>query len=295
MATRSPPRAGTGYIGLDQWLAVNQPQAAAMADAVSADVNAKGKKADKSLEDAKELFNYGVDGQAINYDPEQYANPSRLLDLEKTAADAEKQVAGAWGGPNGIEDIAGFGKGMETARDAQRSANLAGDTYGRTALFQDKYGKTGGYTFGQQLLDSALAGAAGGDKFDAVKSQWGGLLGKYDAASAAAKSRVEGVKAGNAAAAKQYRADADAARAKYNAELEKQAMAGQGEVDRQRANGRQQQEEAAAANRDAINSGRIPTDRKGKTAVDDWMDPGTLPGKRYKTNPNRGYYGGLQG
>jgi hypothetical protein len=282
-----PPRNGTGYIGLDSWLALNRPQAAAMADSMAAGINASGQKSVRDLDGLNEGFRYGIDSQALSFDPEQYKDMSDLPGLESQATEVEKQVAAGLKGPKTLEEMAGYDAARSGAASAQRNANLGADFYGRTSLLQDQYGKGGGYSLGQQRLDSALAGAAGGDKLDAAKSQWGNLLGKYNDASAAAKSRAANVEKGNAEAAKQYRDAATAGRAKYNAELEKKAMASQHEIDRQRANGRQRQQEDAQANRDAAASGRIPADRQRKTAIDDWVDPNPddLTQKRYRTNP----------
>lgn len=189
------PRSGTGYIGLDQWLSLNRPAATAMADKMVGGINTAGQKSQGILDGAVEYFNYDVDGNTLNFNEE---DPGLT---EKTAAEKAKTV---YAGPTQLEGYAGFDEGRGIAENVQGDARLASDLYGRQALLQDEYGKGGGYSLGQQRLDSALVGAAGGDKIDAAKAQWGNLLGKYSDASGKAKAYALQGEARTKEAAKQF-------------------------------------------------------------------------------------------
>ncbi len=198
------PRNGTGYIGLDQWLALNQPQSAAMADNLVSGINAQGQKAESLLGEAGEYLQHGIDGASLNYNDEDFAGNNGLLRAEDAAKNAKATVDAGWQGPTSLEGIKPYEMGRGVATNAGQQANLAGDFYGRQALLSKEYGKGGGYSPGSQRLDSALAGAAGGDKIDAAKSQWGNLLGKFDAANTAANASAKAAEQRNKDVAKQY-------------------------------------------------------------------------------------------
>lgn len=195
-----------------------------MADDMVSGINANGQRATGMLGNAVEQFDYNADSQNNDFSDNGFYGadgklaPGSVPLADRLAAEAQAKADATWAGPGTLEEVSGYGEGRALAQNTQRDANLAGDFYGRQALMQDKYGKGGGYSLGQQRLDSALAGAAGGDKIDAAKSQWSGLLGKFDAASAGAKGRVANVQANNKAAAQSYK---DAA-AKLHAEAKAQ-------------------------------------------------------------------------
>lgn len=277
MAPRPPPRSGTGYIGLDQWLALNQPQASAMADSLVGDINAKGQKAESDLADAQERYKYGVDSSAYNFnDDGLYTRDGSMVtgavpDARKRAAAAQGWADAGWQGPGTLEEMASFGTGRTAASEAQRNAGLAGDFYGRTSLLQDKNGKGGGYTLGQQSLDSALVGAAGGEKIDAARAQWGGLLGKFNDASARAKDYSKSVQDQSTAAVGQQK---DLA-ARMGAEAKKQRDEVKGIIRGEQKN-ESAQERADRLNRqreereERKRIGRAEGASGGKARVDEW-------------------------
>lgn len=217
MASR--PRSGTGYIGLEQWLGQNQQQAAAMGNALADGIDAQARGAENHLSYVNEAFDAGTDAAALNFADQPIYNPDGtplhpLASMDRQAEAAKKFVDAGYGGPKSLGEFAEFGTGKGMARDAQRDAGLASDFYGRQALLQGKAGKGGGYSLGQQRLDSALVGASSGDRLDATKAQWGGILGRFDAADTRAKGIATSREQGNKDAAKQY---ADEAKARHDA------------------------------------------------------------------------------
>lgn len=283
MAPRAPSRpAGTGYIGLDQWLNLNRQQASGMADSLVSGINTKGTKAEGLLGDAVERLNYDVDGNRLTYDDTGLINKDgtpkadSVFEADKRAKDAQAIVDAGWAGPKGIDKYASYGDGRTVAAEAQRDASLATDQYGRQSLLQNQYGKGGGYSLGQQRLDSALVGAAGGDKLDGAKAQWGGLLGKFDSAYGAANARIANVTAENARVAKQYADAAAVRRPLYESGLKDAQKAEADRLKRSQDQGKAERTTHVDSDRAAVESGRIPADAKGRTPADDWDIPGSM-------------------
>lgn len=176
-------RAGTGFINLSDWAAANAAGSQRLADEMAGGVDSKGRAAQANLDGLNEDFWERTRGGTLRYEPDQ---------VDSTRA--EYLGREAYTGPNGLADIAGYNSAMASAQDAGRNANLLSDFYGRQALLDERAGAGGNYTTGQRLLDSALVGGAGGNRFADLKSQWGGLFDRAqgmerDATGAAQEGR----------------------------------------------------------------------------------------------------------
>lgn len=277
MASR--PRSGTGYIGLEQWLGQNQQQAGAMANAMADGIDAQARKSEAHLSDAYEQFKYGADSSALNYvddglydDKGKYSRESIPLTFKRDA-EAKAFMEPGWKGPRTLDEISSYGSGRTLATGAQRDADLASDFYGRQALLQQQAGKGGGYSLGQQRLDSALVGAAGGDRIDATKAQWGGLLGKFDAKAAGAKSYAAEVEQKNKDTAARYADDVKKAQEYAKGAIKTDRDEAQKGLDAEREREkaerlRQREEEREARKRE---NGSADRGGGGKANVDRWV------------------------
>lgn len=274
MASR--PRSGTGYIGLEQWLGQNQAQAAGMANSLAGRIDAQGGRTEGLVRHAVEDFEQGVDGAALNHSNDGLYGKygERLSGAMQLATDrekmAEKYLEAGWKGPGTLDEIDTYKNARALANTAQNDANMASDFYGRQALLQKQAGQGGGYSLGQQRLDSALVGAAGGDRLNSTRAQWGGLLGRLDSAASRAKGYSENAQASSKAAAESYKADAVKLRKEIkdvhtgskaeNRKIyeETEGIEAQARIDERK------------AERAAIDDGLIPEDRKGGYRVDQW-------------------------
>lgn len=107
------------------------------------------------------------------------------IDRTPTKGSLEADAAQKYTGPNSLADQKGFGELVGQTDRAQQAANQLGSGAGRQALLQRQVGANQGYSRGQSRLDSALLGAASGDRFGALRRQFGGLSkGLTDAAAA---------------------------------------------------------------------------------------------------------------
>lgn len=277
MASR--PQRGTGYIGLEQWLGQNSKQAGAMANSLTSGIDAQGARSEALLGDAWDRFKGESDASAQNYDDTGFFNQNgssadfSLAPMRARADAAEKFVADGYKGPKTIDEYASYGQGQAIGRNAQRDANLAADFYGRQALLQERAGKGGGYSLGQQRLDSALVGAAGGDRIDSTKAQWGGLLGKYDNTAKRATDYAARVEQNNKDVAVQQRETAtkygNAAAAARDKAKEEAGPVLQAEKDAERAE--RNRERIAERERQKREDGG-GKGGGGKTNVDRWTD-----------------------
>lgn len=155
-----PPRQGTGFVNFDQYLAANRGSAQALAERLSGDVRAQGKKAQ------------GV--------------------IDPAMAEFERNLS--TGGPNtpsSVADIYGFQQGQEAADKAAESSMRLADIYGRMGALGEAYGATPGYNYGMRGLDSALAGAVGQGQFEGMRKEYGDLFKQYGDALTASEKRAD--------------------------------------------------------------------------------------------------------
>lgn len=95
---------------------------------------------------------------------------------------AATQAGARYAGPDSIADDKEFAGTVAQTRAAENRANAIGTSAGRQALV----GELGG-TRGQNRLDAALLGQAGGERFRGLRERFGGLTGKLGEAGASSQ------------------------------------------------------------------------------------------------------------
>lgn len=180
---------GSGFVGLDKYLAANRKKAGEMADALGNPVDTAGREAQRDVEDVTEQYKRDVWAGMPQYNE----NGAPL-----TAADALERSKATYKGPGSLSDMPGWDAARQKAdKAAEDSARLASFS-GRMGALQDQYGKQGGYTLGQQRLDSFLSGAAGSKRFEDLKARYGalsqGLGGLNTASQGQAQTAAQSVK-----------------------------------------------------------------------------------------------------
>lgn len=138
-APAAPAAHGTGFINLSQYLGANQAGAQGMANTLGSTVAQQGQQA---LADAGK---YG----------------GELARSSAATADAVDPALQA--------------KLGQEATKASMSAQALQSPGGIGALLTNQYGQGGGYSSGMRGFDSFLAGAAGGNQFQQLGNQYGGL------------------------------------------------------------------------------------------------------------------------
>lgn len=185
-------RPGTGFVGLSEWAAQNQTGANALAERLAGGVESEGAAAQQGLDNLESTFDEQVRGGTLWYTP--------------TLNSGKAENAGQQGytGPDALANVAGYNETFGAANRAGQNARRLGDLYGRATALQDLAGKGRDYSSGQQLLDSALAGRAGGSRFQQLGQQWGGLF-----------SRAQGMERAASGTAREARAQSDDAARRY--------------------------------------------------------------------------------
>lgn len=216
------PQRGSGFIGLDMYLEANRAKAGAMADELASSVASKGALAEKELADVQRLFAEGLQAGQLGFD-----------EKDLTAEEARRRAGITYSGPTGLGEVKGYSEARQKAEEAERQAQGLTSLYGRQAALQEKYGQGGGYTAGQQRFDAALSGAAGGQRFDELKSKYGSLSSAFDTAAKTAQGEAQGAIKSTQEAAGKYEALAPTLqqREKQRADEERQRKL---EQDRQR-------------------------------------------------------------
>lgn len=186
---------GTGFTGLDDWARANATGAQSLADRLAGGVESEGQAAQQGLDALGSDFYRRMTGGAVRYYPG--------VDSGTAAAFGQR----GYNGPDGLSDLEGYGSVMGAADRAGQNARRLGDVYGRATALQDMAGNRD-YSNGQQLLDSALAGRAGGSRFAQLGQQWGGLFGRAQGLERTAADRASQTRQSSNEAAQRYAADA---------------------------------------------------------------------------------------
>lgn len=181
---------GSGFVGLDKYLAANRNAAKRMSDALAGTVETAGAESESDVADVTEQYERDVAAGI----PQFNENGEPL-----TPAELQALIDAKYTGPESLSDMAGWdaakAKVDKTAQDAARLSSLSG----RMGALQDQYGKGGGYNLGSQRLDSFLSGATGGGRFQELKDKYGALSESVGGASAASqamsRSAADSVKA----------------------------------------------------------------------------------------------------
>jgi hypothetical protein len=147
---------GTGYIPLERYLGANREGAEGMASGLAGRVQGDAQK-------AQGMFNQLT----------EQARRSSAPTLDAVNPDL-------------------YGKAQSAAGDAAAQARSLQSAGGIGAMLTDQYGKGGGYGSGMRGFDAFLAGSAGGDRFQQLGQQYGGLDAYLGAASGDYRPSAEG-------------------------------------------------------------------------------------------------------
>lgn len=231
MATQQ--QRGSGFIGLDKYLAANRKAASDMAGRLGDTVDSSGQEAANAFPGYVETFKRDVAA----------GMPQINEDAPLTSADAQQYAGATYGGPNALSDLAGWDASRSKADKAAQDASALTSLYGRQTMLQDMYGKQGNYNLGQQRLDSFLSGAAGGQRFDELKAKYGALSEAYGDANRASQGQAKAASDDVAATAKKYGGMVDSLKAQEQAAADAAAKAEQERKARERLEIQRQQAE----------------------------------------------------
>lgn len=156
---------GTGFIGLDEWQSANRGAAKSIVDRLAGGAESSAIRAEHGLDTLRDDYWTRLQNSAMPYD-----------EAGLTPEEAQRRATQEYAGPNTLADMPNYNAAMGAADKAGQDASRLGSLYGRGNALQDTFGKGRQYTTGQRLLDSALAGGAGGSRFAQLGQQWGGLF-----------------------------------------------------------------------------------------------------------------------
>lgn len=198
-APAAAPRPGAGsgnWVNIGQYLDANRDVANRTAGELASSIEKDAEGARGGIKGAQEQF--GKDVQEGGFRAQrQTTGASRGGAPQKmdVPGDAVTNETVAYGGPSSMADQRGFQDLTQKVSQAQGRVDASGTGYGRQALMQDSFGKSGQYTPGQSAFDSAMVGGVGGRRFHELSQKYGGLRGELDAAN-----KASGDLAANAAA-----------------------------------------------------------------------------------------------
>jgi hypothetical protein len=196
-AGAAPKQVGTGFVGFDKYFNANRQGAQTMANTVAGAVQQAGQAGQQAIQGAQGAFDTQTATNTLTYDTNRPQTLEEGQALSKTT----------YQGPKSWEE-AGVDTGAvsDKVNDAQaKAANLA-TVGGRAALLRESY-RSGPSTSGGSALDSALMGAAGGQRFAQLQGLYGGLSKQLEDARTASGASYEAGKKATAEAAKKYEGD----------------------------------------------------------------------------------------
>jgi len=184
---------GTGHINFSDFARFNSTGAQRMADALAGQADGQGSAAMRGLDNLWQGFDDAVRDGTLTYD-------ANGLDAERAAYLGNE----GYRGPDGLASMPGYGKAMGDAQRAQQNNQRLAGLYGRGTALQDMYGKGQEYSASDQILDSALAGTAGGSRFQQLATQWAGLGRRASAMETNASAQAGDARANSTKAAERY-------------------------------------------------------------------------------------------
>lgn len=161
-APAAPRQQGSGFVGFDRYFQANQEGAQAMAKRVGDTVEQRAQTGAGAIQGATDTFN--SKSQGLTYDPKK----------APTADDAQKLAGTTYTGPKDWAE-AGVDTGavQEKVNAGQAAVAGLGSAGGLASLLREGYRAP--VAAGASMLDAALTGAAGGDRFSKLQAQFGDL------------------------------------------------------------------------------------------------------------------------
>lgn len=236
---------GTGFVNFDRYFNANKDAATAAGDHIYGDVARRGAETKGNIDRSAASFSSNVDkgtmrfgGEAVGkpwlnppptttipqagYGAPQYATtrsglqgtPSKNA-VPEVSLDRARELGNlGYQGPDNFAQEAGYGDWQRQAMDIASTARaLGGDEHSRRAALDSMLGAR---SEGASRFDSALLGAASGDKFRKAKEQFGGLDKYLQDETARMGQLVNDAKATSSAAQDTYKGLADEAEASRN-------------------------------------------------------------------------------
>jgi hypothetical protein len=225
------------FVNFDRYLAANQSGAQQSANAVSETVGKQAKKAEQAVGIANRTQGERIATNTATVPTVgSYYNPLSKKQQSVVGAPTDSQLQSLAGfqyrDPGSIVNTGEYANAVAAVADAKPAVDATGTQAGLQTLLQDQNGSNGNYTAGTNRLDAALTGAAGAGQFAELRSKFGGLekmlsdsitsdatAREQARATSEASARYASGELGKRKAAADARAEADAAKAKYDEEM----------------------------------------------------------------------------
>lgn len=165
-----------GFVDFGRILAANQPGAQRMAQGLTGKAEQAGQQASAAIDSARTGFQGKVQSGTLQYQPTtlQRTSGPASADLYRTAGAMQSQASRGYAGPKDWSaagyDTAALATQAAKAQDTAKRLTSAG---GRGAMLRETAG--GSYSTGMSTLDSALAGAAMGNRGSELAELYGNL------------------------------------------------------------------------------------------------------------------------
>lgn len=163
-AANTPDNPGN-FVGIQQYLAQNKPQASKLGENVGGFVEKKGEQATAALDGAVGQFNQQIESKTVAPNQELFnavkADPTSLVKDEEKKNQFATMRDATWSGPNTIEEVDYFQPVMQAVTGAKKAAESTKTVEGRNSLLgglRDQSTQRGARVAGN--LDNALLGAS---------------------------------------------------------------------------------------------------------------------------------------
>lgn len=207
-APNTPSKSGS-WTNLNNYLAANQDQGAAIGNQISDTVNNQGKNAQDEINNLNTGFNQAVasnttkeDKNAVDQAIQNASNIQAGQNLSQADLDAfKKQATASYSGPTDLTKATGYSQAAQDAAKAKSAAAQSASESGRDVMLQNQFNNAsaGGYTQGENNLDQLLLeGSGGASQINQAANQWSNLgsvlnsnVVNSNAAAAAAQAETQ--------------------------------------------------------------------------------------------------------
>lgn len=182
--TKGPSKSGA-YTNIGAYLNANQDQAGQLAGRVAGNVVNQAEQAQGQLQGVKDNFRQQADQNTVRYDDDlvkgAVQDPTKFTQDKSNVERFTKLRTAAYRGPQGLQDVQGFGDARQSVQNAERAVEDTKTEGGRFSLLQNQF-KTPDYSRGQQRLDQVFLQNAPNarNEFQNVQGRFAGLRGMLD-------------------------------------------------------------------------------------------------------------------
>lgn len=195
---RSYPR-GSGFLGLTNYLGLNQEAGQRMGSVLAQEVSQAGAPVAESIRKASEDFTT----KAVRGTP-TYDEGTAMLE-PGALGEAARQGRIVYSGPKDLSEVTDVANLEGEAQKAEDFAKQAGSEAGISALYQERHGSKGGYSQGASMLDAALTSRGGGATLKNAAKGYAGLLDMLGVAKSGASASVANGKQGASELSEKYK------------------------------------------------------------------------------------------